>query len=160
MIHRSNMKSIFSPTVALFLATLCTSTWAAMAVDPAITPETIQQTICQANYTLTVRPYTSYTRKVKRELLRESGHSQEDEDKYELDHIVPLVLGGHPSSRDNLTLQLWPEAKRKDRIEVKLQCLVCSGQVPLAQAQQEMYSDWQAAYGKYSRVKCHRARKK
>lgn len=66
-------------------------------------------------------------------------------------------LGGHHArSLDNLVLQPWPEAKRKDRIAVKLQFLVCSGQVPLEQAQQEIYSDWRATYGRYSRVKCHR----
>lgn len=142
----------------LLLAALSSGSWATMVTDPAVTQESIQQTVCQANYTRAVRPSTSYSRKVKRQLLRNAGKPQADEDLYELDHILPLALGGHPTSRDNLMLQLWPEAKRKDRIEVKFLCLVCSGQVPLAQAQEDIYSDWQAAYGKYSRVKCHRNR--
>lgn len=33
-------------------------------------------------------------------------------------------------------------AERKDRIETKLQCLVCSGQVKLATAQREILEDW------------------
>lgn len=33
-----------------------------------------------------------------------------------------------------------------DRLEVKMQCLVCVGQVTLEEAQQAIYSDWQAAY--------------
>jgi hypothetical protein len=56
---------------------------------------------------------------------------------YELDHIIPLAIGGHPRNLDNLGLQPWEEAKRKDRIEVKLQCLVCAGQVALANAQRD-----------------------
>ena len=52
--------------------------------------------------------------------------------EYELDHIVPLALGGHPWKPRTSKLQPWEGtngAKREDRIEVKLQCLVCSGQV-------------------------------
>jgi hypothetical protein len=44
--------------------------------------------------------------------------------------------------------------KRKERIEAKLQCLVCAGQVALADAQREIVEDWQAAYHRYARVKC------
>jgi hypothetical protein len=43
-------------------------------------------------------------------------------------------------------------------LEVKLQCLVCSGQVKLETAQREIVEDWQAAYHRYARVKCHRRR--
>lgn len=145
-------------TAILLIAACAISTWAGagISLNPDVRQDTIQQTICQSGYTKSVRPSTTYTNGVKRKLLRESGQQPEDAALYELDHIVPLAIGGHPRSLDNLMLQLWPEAKRKDRIEVKLQCLVCSGQVPLAQAQQEIYSDWRAAYGRYSRVKCHR----
>ncbi len=76
-----------------------------------------------------------------------------------LDHIIPLALGGHPRKIDNLALQPWEGengAKKKDRLEVKLQCLVCSGQVALAEAQQEIVEDWQAAYNRYALVECRR----
>ncbi len=76
-----------------------------------------------------------------------------------LDHTIPLALGGHPTDRGNLALQIREGengAKRKDRIETKLQCLVCSGQVTLAQAQREILEDWQAAYRRYEKVKCRR----
>ena len=71
-------------------------------------------------------------------------------------HIIPLALGGHPRKLDNLELQPWDEAKRKDRIEGKLQCLVCSGQIALADARREIVEDWQATYHRYARVKCRR----
>lgn len=35
----------------------------------------------------------------------------------ELDHLIPLGLGGDPTPRDNLWLQIWPEAAIKDRDE-------------------------------------------
>ena len=74
------------------------------------------------------------------------------------DHIIPLALGGHPRSLDNLQIQPWPEAKRKDRIEVKLQCLVCSGQITLPDAQTLTARDWESAYNTYASVPCHRHR--
>jgi hypothetical protein len=77
---------------------------------------------------------------------------------YTLDHIIPLAIGGHPRKMDNLQLQSLDEAKRKDRIEVKLQCLVCAGQIPLRTAQLEIADDWEAAYHRYARVKCRRSR--
>jgi cytochrome c-type biogenesis protein CcmH/NrfF len=80
----------------------------------------------------------------------------EDSSGVVLDHIVSLGLGGHPRKIENLQLQEFAESKRKDRIEVKLQCLVCSGQVTLEDAQREIFEDWEAAYHLYARVKCHR----
>jgi hypothetical protein len=67
---------------------------------------------------------------------------------YEIDHIIPLAIGGHPTDRQNFALQILEGengAKGKDRIEVKLQCLVCSRQVTLADAQHQIATDWQAA---------------
>ena len=58
-------------------------------------------------------------------------------------------------------LQPWngsDGAKRKDRLEVKLQCLVCGGDVALAVAQEAVWSDWKTAYTAYGGQVCHRAR--
>ncbi len=143
----------------LLLTLLSFPAFAGMALNPDVRQETINETICVPGYTKEVRPAVSYTNGVKRKLLREAGIDESRMSDYELDHIVPLALGGHPRSLDNLQLQPWDGengAHRKDRIEVKLQCLVCTGQVPLAQAQEEIYADWQAAYHTYARIKCHR----
>lgn len=48
--------------------------------------------------------------------------------------------------------------KPKDRLEVKLQCLVCSGEVSSGEAQEAIWSDWVVAYKTYSAVACHRSR--
>lgn len=144
---------------ALLAALLVSNASAGMALNPDVTQGTIYQTICVPGYTKTVRPASVYTNGVKRKLLREAGVGEGHMSEYELDHIVPLALGGHPRKLENLKLQPWngPDgAKRKDRIEVKLQCLVCSGQVPLGRAQQEIYTDWRAAYHRYAKVKCRR----
>ena len=99
-----------------------------------------------------------YTNGVKLKLLQTAGQDPSSAGEYELDHIVPLALGGHPRALDNLQLQPWPEARRKDRLEVKLQCLVCSGQVSLGEAQTAIATDWEAAYHRYASVPCHRDR--
>jgi hypothetical protein len=73
---------------------------------------------------------------------------------YELDHLIPLELGG-----DNAAANLWPEpldgaggAKIKDKLENKLHALVCSGQVALTEAQQAIAGDWYAASVKYDPI--------
>ena len=119
-------------TGAAFLACVAVQALADRgALNPDVTQDTIAQTICVPGYTKSVRPSTSFTNGVKMLLLKCSGLDASTAPDYELDHVIPLALGGHPRKLDNLKLQPWDEAKRKDRIEVKLQCLVCSGQVPL-----------------------------
>ncbi len=108
------------------------------ALNPDVRQETIGQTICVPGYAKSVRPDTSYTNGVKRILMEHARINPAVASYYELDHIIPLALGGHPTDRRNLALQIREGengANRKDRIETKLHCLVCSGQVPLAKAQ-------------------------
>ncbi len=109
------------------------------AIDPSVTQGNIQKTICVSGYTKRVRPPTSYTNPIKIQLLAMAGIDASHASEYELDHIIPLAVGGAPRAVENLQLQPWEGtdgAKRKDRIEFKLQCLVCSGQVTLTAAQQ------------------------
>jgi cytochrome c-type biogenesis protein CcmH/NrfF len=127
-----------------------------IALNPDVTPETIAQTICVPGYTATVRPGSSYVTGIKDKIGRDAGLPSDVAGAMILDHIVPLALGGHPRQPSNLQLQDVGESRRKDRIEVKLQCLVCSGQVPLGEARAAIAMDWQAAYHQFARVKCHR----
>ena len=145
--------------VGISFFTMTTFAWAGMALNPDVTQSSIAQTICVPGYTRSVRPSTSYTIGVKLKLLREAGLEENQRSQYELDHIVPLALGGHPRNLSNLMLQRWDGptgAKKKDRLEVKLQCLVCTGQVELSEAQQSIYTDWTKAYHDFALVKCHR----
>ena len=118
------------------------------ALNPDVRQETIQQTICVPGYAASVRPPTSYTNGVKAKLLREAGRLPTAAPDYELDHRVPLALGGHPRNLKNLELQPWEGedgAKKKDRLERKLQSLVCAEKVALRDAQRTMYYDWKQA---------------
>jgi hypothetical protein len=119
------------------------------ALNADVRQATIHQTICVPGWTATVRPSTSYTNGVKLKLLREQGLAPSDAFRYELDHYVPLELGGHPRDLRNLWLQLWDGewgAKTKDRLEVKMKTLVCSGRLTLASAQEAVRVNWRSAY--------------
>jgi hypothetical protein len=86
----------------------------------------------------------SETRQIKHELLAAAGET--DPRLFELDHRVPLDLGGAPLDLRNLRLQPWPEARCKDALKVELSKAVCIGSVTLAEAQREIATDWRAAY--------------
>jgi hypothetical protein len=76
--------------------------------------------------------------------------------EYKLDYITPLALGGQPRKIENFELERRDasSARRKNGIEAKLQCLLCSGEMTLADARRGASTDWQAAYHRYVRVKC------
>jgi hypothetical protein len=40
-------------------------------------------------------------------MMTPAGLNPKDAIKYEPDHFVPLAIGGHPRSEDNLWLQSW-----------------------------------------------------
>jgi hypothetical protein len=89
---------------------------------------------------------------VKKQAYRNYGITSKSPGEYEVDHLISLELGGSNSIRN-----LWPEsyvtqplnAHTKDKLENKLHTLICSGKLPVAQAQQEIAHDWIAAYQKY-----------
>jgi len=122
------------------------------AINEDVTQDNIKQTICVGGWTATVRPSTVYTNGVKKKLMREQGLPEADISKYELDHFIPLALGGHPRKMENLWLQplegRWG-AKTKDRLEKTLQLLVCRGRLMLSQAREAIRTDWIGAFKKY-----------
>ena len=72
---------------------------------------------------------------------------------YELDHLIPLELGG-----DNANHNLWPEPAQpvpgfheKDQLENYLHDAVCGGRMALTDAQSGIASDWIALYRQYLR---------
>src|SRR5215470_18458849 len=108
-------------------------------VDGRVTQSTLRSTICTRGYTTKVRPPRKVTDAIKRRLAHGLPGAPTD---YELDHLIPIGLGGHPRSLQNLWLQTWPEAATKDRDELRLHRDVCAGRITLKQAQQEMLAEW------------------
>ena len=114
------------------------------ALNPSVTQATIGKTICVRGWTATVRPPTSYTNPLKLKLMAKYGDGT-DTSQVELDHLVPLELGGAPSS----VLNLWPEpwngptgAHTKDQTENRLKADVCAGRTLLSAAQHAIATDW------------------
>jgi hypothetical protein len=121
--------------------------------DPKLTPgdtfEVTVQDLCVRGYTKKVRNVPA---EMKREVYEEYGITSHGSGDYEVDHLIPLELGGSNSIKN-----LWPESHRtspwnaqvKDRLEGKLHELVCSGQLDLKTAQQAIASNWIEAYKTY-----------
>ena len=110
-----------------------------------VTQETISETICVIGWTHTVRPYVATMKQIKAEMLAAIGESISHRNRYELDHRIPLALGGDPIDRQNLALQPIDEARQKDAIETCLSSLVCQGKIALADAQARIWQDWRKA---------------
>jgi hypothetical protein len=128
------------------------TTHGCIALNPDVDEDTIYGTICVSGYTKSVRPATSYTNGVKKKLMREAGIDAARIGDYELDHIVPLALGGHPRKHSNLMLQPWEGehgAKTEDALEMRLQSLVCRGSLDLTDAQVCIARDWEACAVRY-----------
>ena len=111
------------------------------ATNPNVTQETILQTLCVSGWTKTIRPTATYTNRLKHDMLsRGTGGwgMEEDMKDYELDHYIPLELGGHPTDPNNLWPQPWIGkcgAHVKDTMENLLHKRVCAGETTLADAQ-------------------------
>jgi len=124
------------------------------AVNPSVTQANIRTTICVSGWTATVRPPVSYTNKLKFNQLN-SGYNLNGDlnmKDYEEDHIVPLEVGGNPSS----PLNLFPEPRHiklsaflKDQLENRIHRLVCSGQLSLKSGQAIFLTNWEKGYAKY-----------
>ena len=116
-----------------------------LPINPAVTQETIGQTVCVPGWTKTVRPLASYTARVKIKLIHELELDEALLVDFELDHRIPLALGGAPTDPRNLELQPWDEAGEKDQIEACLARAVCAGKIGLDEARRRIWSDWRAA---------------
>src|ERR1700751_4620489 len=118
-------------------------------LTPGDTFDVSRQDVCVPGYTKKVR---AVPQEIKQEVYREYGITSHGRGDYEIDHLIPLELGGSNSIKN-----LWPESYRtlpwsarvKDRLENKLHELVCSGQMDLKTAQEAIAANWIEAYKKY-----------
>jgi hypothetical protein len=84
-------------------------------------------------------------------VLQEYGIAASAEKNYALDYLITPELGGSNSIQN-----LWPQpysstwnARVKDQLEDHLHVLVCQGKIQLTTAQNDIASDWIAAYKRY-----------
>ncbi|MFZ1043626.1 MAG: hypothetical protein WCA79_19840 [Anaerolineales bacterium] len=121
-------------------------------IDPRVTQANIKSTICKKGYTASVRPPESYTEPLKKKDIALYGYADTKLADYEMDHLVPLEVGGSPTDPQNL----WPEPHKgewnsfvKDQLENKINALICDGQISLAAGQDAFITNWIEAYQKY-----------
>lgn len=119
------------------------------AIDVEISQGNLSSTICSYGFTESMRPPVSISEPVKYELMRSYGYGGLELHNYELDHLVPLELGGASTFQN-----LWPELNNypapgyfnsKDEVENELHSAVCDGSVSLQAAQDAIASDWVTA---------------
>jgi hypothetical protein len=110
----------------------------------AVFADVNEDMVCNEHYTQGVRQ-PRFNDKV--EAFAAYGISIGDRDTFQLDHLVPISLGGS-NERSNL----WPQpyddtagAVQKDELERHLRGLVCSRRMALAEAQALIVADWWAA---------------
>lgn len=100
--------------------------------------------VCKGDYTASVKPVAGWQRSeaLERYGVRPDGFSGE------LDHLVPVSLGGS-NDPDNL----WPfhangtfTLAAKQDLAAKLRDMVCAGKMSLKDAQDAFRKDWTKAY--------------
>lgn len=118
--------------------------------DPACTPgdvfpDVTRVQVCMPGYSSRVRNVPASE---KDQVYAEYGIVTSASGQYEVDHLVSLELGG-----SNDISNLWPEAAdpkpgfhEKDQVENYLHDQVCHGTLTLAQAQEEIATNWLAVY--------------
>jgi hypothetical protein len=111
----------------------------------SVFPEVTTDELCKAGYSATVR---SVPPEVSRAVYAEYGIADHPSGSYEVDHLVPLEIGG-----SNDIANLWPEAAapppgfhQKDQVERYLHDQVCAGHMSLQDAQRMAATDWEAVY--------------
>jgi hypothetical protein len=145
-------------TSLALLALLSTPAWADSAIvpDPTLTPGAVRTIDVGEICSHGTRELRHWNRERDDRIMTEYGLPAGPHPDFELDHLVPLGIGGADDERN-----LWPEprrslestwnAERKDRLEWRLRDLICSGALDAREAQREIAEDWTEAYGKYFR---------
>ena len=122
------------------------------AVDPAITQSNIDTTICRPGFARSARPSYALTGPLKRQMM-DAQYPGGRMAGYELDHLIPISLGGAPFDRRDLWLQPrqgQANAGDKNVLAYVLWRMVCERRVPLETAQRAISRDWTQAYAIYA----------
>lgn len=104
------------------------------AYNHNVTQHSIGYTICVSGYTSRIRPSVDYTQALKKLQIKQLDYADTNIKHYEEDHLIPLELGGNPTSKKNLWPEPWYQADNSDPIENSLHRQVCNHEITLAGA--------------------------
>ena len=118
------------------------------ALSPGKATQATLSQICTPGYSSSVRDVSTAT---KNRVYAEYNITHHTTGEYEVDHIIPLEIGG---SNDISNLYPEPAEPRpgfheKDVLENTLHDLVCSHKLDLSTAQNAIAVDWYSAYVTY-----------
>ena len=114
-------------------------------------------TICRPGYADDVLPPFDTLMRQKDQLIKQRHIDPASASEYALDHRMPVLLGGSPTAVANVDLRRWDGhagQRRKERLVVFLKRCVCTGDMPLAQAQTAITGDWSSRYPNLSSMTC------
>lgn len=127
-------------------------------MTPGDTLDVTKADICVSGYARKVR---NVPIDVKRQVYSEYGIQSHQTGDWEVDHLIPLELGGSNSLRN-----LWPQYgigewnfHVKDGLESKLHDMVCHDEIDLKEAQKEIASNWIDAYKRTFKTSVPRTRR-
>ncbi len=144
------MEMAFLGTFIVFMA-MITPSFAVGYPNPIHTPgkthpKLDKKTICDPSFRTGI--YRHVTDKNRKKAFELYGIDYKRHADYELDHLIPLTVGG-----SNDLANLWPEpylprpgAHEKDKVEVWLHKKVCQEEISLEEAQKEIVEDWYKVY--------------
>ena len=124
------------------------------AINPLVTQDTVERSICTNGWTKLIRPAQSYTDNLKRLQLTQFASQHPSDINWNLqgteeDHRLPLELGGAPSDANNLSPEEPASPNAKDTDETQFKRLVCNGKVGLPTAQVQFIAKWLGPYPTY-----------
>jgi hypothetical protein len=122
--------------------------------DPSITQDNIDETICKPGWIDAVRPTKEESVPVLVESLARYGYTNAAPEDFQLDRLIPVILGGSLWDEGNLFPQ--PHAgvagmsetsgsEAKDAVDRRLNAEVCSGKITLEDAQHAIVENWLGA---------------
>jgi hypothetical protein len=119
------------------------------AINPQVTQDNLQETVCAPGWADRIAPPQAQLDKLKTKQLKQL-HLKGPAKNYHEDHLVPLCAGGNPTDPHNL----WPQRvegdwnyKVKDQLETAVCKALCSGDLSLDQARSMFLEpDWTKSF--------------
>jgi hypothetical protein len=128
----------------------------AIVPDPTLTPGAVRTVDVGAICSTGTRELRHWSRERDDRIMAEYGLPPGPHPDYEVDHLIPLGLGGADDDKN-----LWAEprrsiepvwnAERKDELEHRLRELVCARKLDVRAAQQAIRDDWTETFKQYFR---------